>query len=155
MQTDVAELVRKALIEELETLRDEVRQAAESLTDQQLWQKPIEPGNSVGNLILHLTGNLNHFVGAQLGGSGYVRDREREFSDSERLPRQSLLANLDKAVATFRKIVSGLNADQLAATHPTEKFGSVLKTLVHLVAHFALHRGQVSYILRMIKSPAN
>ena len=84
-----------------------------------------------------------------------MRDREREFSDSERLPRQSLLANLDKAVATFRKIVSGLNADQLAATHPTEKFGSVLKTLVHLVAHFALHRGQVSYILRMIKSPAN
>jgi uncharacterized damage-inducible protein DinB len=155
MQTDVTELVRKSLIDELETLRDEVRQAADSLTDQQLWQKPIEPGNSVGNLILHLTGNLNHFIGAQLGGTGYVRDRDREFSGDQRVPRESLLANMDKAVTTFRKVVSGLSADQLAATHPTEKFGSVLKTLVHLVAHFALHRGQVSYILRMIKSPAN
>jgi len=155
MQTDVTELVRKSLIDELETLRDEVRQAADSLTDQQLWQKPIEPGNSVGNLILHLTGNLNHFIGAQLGGTGYVRDRDREFSGDQRVPRESLLANMDKAVTTFRKVVSGLSADQLAATHPTEKFGSVLKTLVHLVAHSALHRGQVSYILRMIKSPAN
>ena len=155
MPTDVTELVRKSLIEELETLRDEVRQAAESLTDQELWRKPIEPGNSVGNLILHLTGNLNHFVGAQLGGTGYVRDRDREFSESESVPRKILLANLDKAIATFRQVVSGLSADQLASTHPTEKFGSVLKTLVHLVAHFALHRGQVSYIVRMVKSPAN
>jgi uncharacterized damage-inducible protein DinB len=148
---DPSKLVCSALIEELEQLRNDVRQTAEPLSEKQLWAKPVEPGNSVGHLILHLTGNLNFFVGAQLGGTGYVRDREREFTDPQPIPKAALLANLDTAVAMFRRVVGGLNAEQLAAPHPTAKFGSVLKTLVHLVAHFAVHRGQISYIVRLIK----
>ena len=62
---------------------------------------------------------------------------------------EALLANVDTAVATLRRVVSGLNAEQLAAPHPTAKFGTVLKTLVHLVAHFAVHRGQISYLVRL------
>ena len=76
MNADITRLAKTALIEELEGLRDEVRRLAESLDEKELWTKPLEPGNSIGHLVLHLTGNLNHFVGAQLGGSGYVRDRE-------------------------------------------------------------------------------
>src|SRR5947209_11561643 len=98
---DVAKLACAALIEELEQLRDEARKAAEALTEKQLWARPVEPGNSVGHLILHLTGNLNFFIGAQLGGSGYRRDREREFSESEPPSKPTLLGNLDGAVATF------------------------------------------------------
>jgi uncharacterized damage-inducible protein DinB len=146
---DPSKLVCSALIEELEQLRNDVRQTAEPLSEKQLWAKPVEPGNSVGHLILHLTGNLNFFVGAQLGGTGYVRDREREFTETQPLPKAALLANLDTAVATFGRVVSGLNAEQLAAPHPTAKFGSVLKTLLHLVAHFAVHRGQISYLVRL------
>jgi uncharacterized damage-inducible protein DinB len=146
---DVAKLTCAALIEELEELRDEVRKAAEGLNDRQLWAKPVEPGNSVGHLILHLTGNLNFFIGAQLGGSGYLRDRDREFCENEPPSKASLLNNLDVAVATFRRVVGGLSAEQLVAPHPTAKFGSVLKATVHLVAHFALHRGQISYLVRL------
>jgi uncharacterized damage-inducible protein DinB len=148
---DTAELARAALIEELEELRGEVRTLAEPLADRDLWVKPVDPGNSVGNLILHLTGNLNHFVGAQLGGSGYVRDRDREFGETQGPARAELLAGLDAAVATFRRVVAGLTSDQLAAPHPTARFGSVYKTLVHLVAHFAVHRGQMSYVVRLLK----
>ena len=54
---------------------------------------------------------------------------------------------------TFRRVVSGLNPEQLAAAHPETRFGPVLAGLVHLVAHFALHRGQMSYITRLVKSP--
>jgi uncharacterized damage-inducible protein DinB len=151
MMVDAATLTKVALIKELEHLRDAVRDLVGSLTDQQLWAKPTEPGNSMGHLILHLTGNLNHFVGAQLGGTGYVRDREREFTETERPTRDALLADLDGAVATFRRVVSGLSPEQLAAPHPETKFGSVLDGLVHLVAHFALHRGQMSYITRLVK----
>jgi uncharacterized damage-inducible protein DinB len=150
MNADITRLAKTALIEELEGLRDEVRRLAESLDEKELWTKPLEPGNSIGHLVLHLTGNLNHFVGAQLGGSGYVRDREREFTESNRPARQTLLANLDAAVATFRRVVDQLDADRLAAPHPEARFGTVLKTLVHLVAHFALHRGQMSYISRLL-----
>jgi hypothetical protein len=151
MATEATALVKAALIEELEELRSAVRQIAEPLSDEQLWRKPIDPGNSVGHLMLHLTGNLNHFVGAQLGKTGYVRDREREFTDGHPPPRGQLLANLDGAVATFRRVVEGLSADDLAKPHPEARFGSVLKALIHLTSHFALHRGQMTYISRLVQ----
>src|SRR5437868_1783728 len=118
MTTDLTPTVRAALIDELEQLRDAVRQVAQSLSDAELWTKPVEPGNSVGHLILHLTGNLNYFVGAQLGGTGYVREREREFTDAAPPARAELLGNLDAALATFRRVVGGLTAEQLAGPHP-------------------------------------
>src|SRR5262249_50143897 len=125
-------------------------EVAAPLTEKQLWAKPIEPGNSIGHLILHLTGNLNHFVGAQLGNTGYVRDREREFNETALPSTSVVLADLDAAVATFRQVVEKLSAERLTETHPHSKFGTVLKALVHLVAHFALHRGQMSYIVRLV-----
>jgi uncharacterized damage-inducible protein DinB len=151
MAADLSNLARLALIGELEQLRDEVRQVAESLSEKELWTKPIEPGNSVGHLILHLSGNLNHFVGAQLGGTGYVREREREFTETNPPAKEIVLAKMDKAVATFRQVVSGLSVEQLAASHPDGRFGPVFNALVHLVGHFALHRGQMSYIVRVLK----
>ena len=151
MATDLTPLVRMALIEEMEQLRDAVHELVEPVSEGTLWSKPVQPGNSIGHLILHLTGNLNHFVGAQLGGSGYVRDREREFTEEGPPAKEVLLANLDAAVATFRRVVDGLSAVQLAEAHPHSAFGSVAKALVHLVAHFALHRGQMSYLARLGK----
>src|SRR5205823_12250124 len=130
MAGDVSPLVRKALIEELEQLRSAVQELAAPLSEQGLWSKPVTPGNSIGHLILHLTGNLNHFVGAQLGGTGYVRDRDREFAESQPPPGPELLADLDGAVVTFRRVVENLAADQLTKLHPHAKFGSVLKGLV-------------------------
>src|SRR5439155_5610342 len=93
MSADLTSLARSALVQELEQLRDAVREIAQPLSEQQLWAKPVEPGNSIGHLILHLTGNLNHFVGAHLGGTGYVRDREREFTETNPLPKATLLVN--------------------------------------------------------------
>jgi uncharacterized damage-inducible protein DinB len=151
MTTDLRALAQAALVQELEGLRDAIHDLAGPLSEQELWAKPVEPGNSVGHLVLHLTGNLNHFVGAQLGGTGYLRDREREFTETSPPAKAEALAGLDEAVATFRRVVEGLSAEQLAAPHPEGRFGSVLNALVHLVAHFALHRGQMSYVARLVK----
>ena len=151
MDTDLRALAQNALIEGLEKLRDEVRKLAEPLREEQFWTKPLDPGNSVGHLVLHLAGNLNHFVGAQLGGSGYTRDREREFIEANVPSKSEALRRLDDAVGTFRRVVSGLSAEQLAAPHPEARFGTVMNALVHLLAHFALHRGQMSYIVRLVE----
>src|SRR5437667_9622922 len=105
MTADLAPLARTALIGELEQLRDNIRELVQPLGEAQLWKKPVEPGNSIGHLILHLTGNLNHFVGAQLGGTGYVRDREREFTETKPPDKATLLGNLNAAVETFRLVV--------------------------------------------------
>ena len=151
MTADITASVRAALIEELEQLRIEVRTIVDGLSDSELWRKPLDPGNPVGHLVLHLTGNLNHFVGAQLSNTGNVRDREREFTEANPPTREELMTNLDRAVATFRHVVDKLTAEQLISAHPEKRFGTVIKTLLHLVAHFALHRGQMSYIVRIVK----
>ncbi len=150
MSADVTQLAKAAVIGELEQLRDQVRAVAEPLSAEQFWRKPLDPGNSVGHLVLHLSGNLNYMVGACLGGTGYVRDREREFTEANVPPKAEALAGLDGAVATFRRVVEGLSAEQLAGKHPVERLGVVLSGLVHLVGHFAIHRGQISYIVRLL-----
>ena len=144
-------LVGAALIKELEALRDSMRELAAPLGEGEFWAKPVDPGNSIGHLVLHLTGNLNHFVGGQLGGTGYVRDREREFTERAVPSKAEALAGLDEAVAQFRRVVGALSEERWIGPHPESRFGSVLDTLVHLVAHFALHRGQMSYLARLVK----
>jgi uncharacterized protein (TIGR03083 family) len=147
---DLATGVRTAFVAALEGQRDAIKAAAEPLSEADFWRKPLEPGNSVGHLVLHLAGNLNHFVGAQLGGTGYVRDREREFTEASPPSKAEALAGLDAAVATFRRVVDGLSAEALVGPHPEARFGTVVGALAHLLAHFALHRGQISYIVRLV-----
>src|SRR5436853_6347233 len=110
MTSALVTVVTTGLSRHLEQLRDAVRQTVEPLTEEELWAKPVDPGNTVGHLVLHLTGNLNHFVGAQLGGTGYRREREREFTEANPPAKADLLGGLDAVVATFRRVVGGLAA---------------------------------------------
>jgi uncharacterized damage-inducible protein DinB len=150
MSVDLLALVKMSLVGELEKLRDEVRTALAPLSEEDFWRKPVDPGNSAGHLVLHLTGNLNHMVGAKLGNTGYLRDREREFTEKNVPSKAEVLARLDEAVATFRRVVEGLDERRLAEAHPEARLGLVLPALMHLVAHFAIHRGQISYIVRLL-----
>jgi uncharacterized damage-inducible protein DinB len=150
MDTRLLDAVRGALIKDLEGLRDAVRDLAGPLDERQFWTRPLEPGNSVGHLVLHLTGNLNTFVGGHLGGTGYVRDREREFTEAQPPTKAEALAKLDEAVAIFRRVVGGLTEERLLSPHTETRLGQVLEALVHLVGHFAIHRGQMSYIVRLV-----
>jgi hypothetical protein len=151
MAADLAKAATEALVRQLEGFRDAVGELASPLTEAQFWAKPVEPGNSIGHLVLHLTGNLNHRGGALLGGPAYVRDREREFAETNVPPKAEALARLDEAVLTFRRVVEGLDADRLAAPYPEGLYPTVLHGLIALLAHFALHRGQMSYITRLVK----
>jgi len=150
MSTELAKATQQALAGNLEELLGAVQELAAPLSEEQFWRKPIDPGNSFGHLVLHLTGNLSHFAGARLGGSGYVRDREREFTETQVPTKAEALARLDEAVATFRRVVRDLPAERFAQPHPDEQMGTVANALVRLVGHFALHRGQMSYIGRLV-----
>src|SRR5262245_27222694 len=151
MSADLAKAVKAALADELEVLRDAIKTLAEPLSEEQFWRKPIEPGNSFGHLVLHLTGNLSHFVGACLAGTGYVRDREREFTEPRPPSKAEALARLDEAIEQFRRVVDALPAGRLAEPHPDPRLGTVGYTLLRLVTHFALHRGQMSYVARLVQ----
>src|SRR4051794_11155991 len=98
MPAELAQVTTASLIETLELYHNEVRDLVAPLSEAEFWDRPVDPGNSIGHLVLHLTGNLNHFIGAQLGGTGYVRDREREFTETNKLSKAEALACLDDAV---------------------------------------------------------
>jgi hypothetical protein len=75
-----------------------LHEMAAPLSDEQFWAKPFPFGNSFGHLVLHLTGNLNYYIGAQIAGTGYVRDRPLEFSDATRPPKAEVLKKFDQAI---------------------------------------------------------
>lgn len=113
----------------------------------------VAPGiaNSGGNLCLHLCGNLQHFIGTVLGGSGYVRNREAEFA-SKNIPRQQLLDEIEKTKAAISSTLPDLPHEQLHAPYPIEVFGHPMATvffLMHLATHLGYHLGQVNYHRRL------
>ena len=144
----LASAVASVLARDLRTLRREV----EAYPDEpQLWK--VAPGiaNPAGTLVLHLVGNLQHYIGKQLGGTSYVRDRPAEFSRRD-VPRAELLKEIDaaeKAVAVLQRIGDGA----LKKDFPEPVGGSVLQTgelLVHLAVHLTYHLGQIDYHRRLI-----
>jgi Protein of unknown function (DUF1572) len=82
-----------------EELAENVGALAGTLSDEQFWTKPFAFGNSFGHLVLHLMGNLNYYIGAEIAGTGYVRDRDREFAESARPAKKEVMRRFDDAVA--------------------------------------------------------
>ncbi|MBK7939144.1 MAG: DUF1572 family protein [Lewinellaceae bacterium] len=117
-----------------------------------LWLVKAGISNSAGNLCLHLIGNLNHFIGAVLGQTGYIRDRDHEFA-AKGVPRDVLLTRLDETIAVVKNVLQELPETHLEEDFPVEKRGQIVKTdhmLVHLFGHLSYHLGQVNYHRRLI-----
>src|SRR5277367_4819113 len=82
-----------------------VHELAAPLTNDQFWRKPFPYGNSFGHLVLHLTGNLNYYIGAQIARTGYVRDRPREFAEPNPPAKEEALKRLDDAVVMVQQTI--------------------------------------------------
>jgi len=117
-----------------------------------LWKKPGDVPNSAGNLCLHLNGNLQHFFGAVLGETGYVRDRPAEFSSTD-ISREKMLSDIDSTIEAVRSTLSKLTDNDLAAPYPIEVFERPMTTgwfITHLATHLSWHLGQINYLRRML-----
>jgi uncharacterized damage-inducible protein DinB len=134
---------------DLATLRREV----EAYPDERdLWRAIPGVANVGGTLVLHLTGNLQHYFGTRLAGTGYVRDRPAEFV-RRNVPRSELLREIDAARAAVKAASTAVGAPQLAADFPETVGGSRVRTgdyLLHLAVHFAYHLGQLDYHRRVV-----
>jgi hypothetical protein len=121
-----------------------------------LWKSGGEIPNSAGNLALHLIGNLNHFFGATISKSGYVRDREAEFS-SGGVSKAEMISQIDKAVVVINEAFAKLTAEDLATRYPIEFQNEAVSTeyvLTYLLGHFNYHLGQIDYHRRLIGAKA-
>jgi uncharacterized damage-inducible protein DinB len=136
---------------DLERLKIEVGQYN---SEDSLWAVSDGVTNSAGNLALHLIGNLKHFIGAVLGGSGYVRDRDSEFA-IKGTKRDDLISEIEEAAEMVADTLKKLAADDLSKTYPIEVFGHPMTTeyfLIHLSTHLNYHLGQINYHRRLLGS---
>ena len=119
-----------------------------------LWIIKGEINNRAGNLCLHLTGNLNHFIGATLGNTGFVRDRESEFA-LKNISRKKLVEEIENTTKMVLSTLSKLTEADFEKTFPLEKHGKKVTNenmLIHLFGHFSYHLGQINYHRRLVLS---
>jgi uncharacterized damage-inducible protein DinB len=143
-----AELIGGLLVRDLRTVQ---RELAAYASDADVWRLPETIPNSAGTLALHLAGNLRHFVGAVLGGTGYVRDRDAEFSRRD-VSRAEISRELDAAIADVGAVMARLTDTEMAATYPQAVAGKHASTedmLLHLATHLTYHLGQIDYHRRL------
>ncbi len=125
-----------------------LREEVEAYGDEpDLWKKQGDQPNAGGTLALHLCGNLRHFIGAILGSSGYVRDRDAEFAMRD-VPRAEILRAIDETREVVSTTLANLTDADLAKPYPIEALGYPMTTeyfLVHLAGHLSYHLGQINY----------
>jgi hypothetical protein len=147
--SEIASDITRLLVREIDGFKGELALFPDEAT---LWRTVPGVTNTAGNLALHVAGNLQYLVGSVLGHTGYVRDRKAEFARRD-VPRQEIDAELNRAAAVVREVLSRLPDAVLNAPYPEPVMGVNFGTrmfLLHLCAHAAFHLGQAGYLRRVL-----
>jgi uncharacterized damage-inducible protein DinB len=128
-----------------------LRAAVESLTEEQIWWRPNDASNSIGNLILHLNGNVRQWLVDSFNGADDGRDRPAEFSATGGMPAADLLAKLGKTIEAADQVLEHLTAGELLAHYTIQGYKvRGLDAVYQVVEHFGLHYGQITYIAKSL-----
>jgi hypothetical protein len=125
-----------------------IHELATPLTNARFWQKPFPYGNSFGHLVLHLTGNLNYYIGAQIARTGHVRDRPREFNDPNPPSKDEALKRFDAAVEMVLNTIRAQSPEDWSTEYSGTGIDAKtrLEIVVICAAHMQLHIGQMIYL---------
>ena len=143
------ETLKKLFKRDLEQLKREI---ASYTNETKIWIIDKNISNSAGNLCLHLIGNLNTYIGGELGKTGYIRNRPLEFSDKD-VPRTKLIASIEETMAVVLNTLDNTKEEQLKQEYPILVFEEKISTgffLVHLTTHLTYHLGQINYHRRLL-----
>jgi len=129
-----------------------LRGCVESLTDEQVWWRPNDASNSVGNLLLHLNGNVWQWLVASFNHSGDMRDRPAEFKQRDLIPASVLLEQLGATMQHASEVLAHLSEAELTAPYEIQGYKvRGLDAVYQVVEHFGLHYGQIVYITKMLR----
>jgi hypothetical protein len=145
----LSETIGAGFIRRYEELGARVRELAEPLTDAQFWTKPFAFGNSFGHLVLHLTGNLNYYIGAEIAGTGYVRDRDREFTEAARPAKAEVMKRFNDAVAMVARAARAQSEEDWGKSYTAmreEDAANRFNIFLRCATHLHLHVGQMIYL---------
>lgn len=133
-------------------LPSQIRACIEELTEEQLWWRPNEQTNSVGNLVLHVSGSMRHYLSRGVGGLEYHRDRPAEFAERGPVPKAQLLATFDETISQAAGILDSFDTSRfLEPTDEPNYVPTVFDVIFNIAIHLATHTGQIVYITKMLK----
>lgn len=142
--------VRRRLIEES---IPRIKKCLAELNTEEVWYRPNDNSNSVGNLVLHLCGNVRQWLLSGLGGYPDHRNRQQEFDERGPFPTSILIRHLDELMEEAEKVLNKLTAEQLLQTFEIQGFRETgVSILVHVVEHFSYHTGQITYYVKWRKN---
>jgi hypothetical protein len=129
-----------------------LRGCVESLNDEQVWWRPNEASNSIGNLVLHLNGNVTQWLLAPFGHREDKRNRPAEFSQRQSIPKAQLLDTLAATLQQVAAVLPRISEADLLATYDVQGYKvSGLHAVYQVIEHFGLHYGQITYITKMLR----
>ncbi len=127
-----------------------IRHCIDELPEDALWRRPNDSSNSIGNLLLHLAGNIRQWIVGGIGLRDVTRDRAAEFAAKDGGTRAELLANLERAVGEVDDVLSKLSPEALGEQRVIQgRSTTVMDALYHVVEHFAMHTGQIVLMTKM------
>jgi uncharacterized damage-inducible protein DinB len=151
---DLTETIAEDLAAYYEMVQERVHHWAGELSTEQLWRKPYPYGNSIGHLILHLTGNLNYYIGARIAETGYVRDRDREFTEPKHLPKKELFAAFDRTIALVVATIRTQKPEDWLKEYSAEREPEAkerFNIFLRSAGHAYHHVGQIIYLASELK----
>jgi uncharacterized damage-inducible protein DinB len=123
----------------------------EQLTDQDVWWRANQESNSIGNLMLHLSGNLRQWIVCGLGDAPDQRERQQEFDERALIPRSDLFAKLKQTVAEVDDVLARYDPRELLAVRRIQGNDvTALEAIFHVTEHFSMHAGQIIYITKLL-----
>jgi uncharacterized damage-inducible protein DinB len=151
------EQINDALLKEiLHRLYDEslprILKCMDQLENTQVWWRPNEASNSIGNLVLHLCGNISQWIYTGLGGFPDTRHRQEEFDERRIIPKEELRQLLIATMERIKPVITTLHESELLKNRPVQTFEETgLTILIHVTEHFSYHTGQIAYITKMLQ----
>jgi uncharacterized damage-inducible protein DinB len=149
--TAVNETAAAGLAAYYEFVAQQLHKWADPLSDEQFWRNPYPYGNSVGHLVLHMTGNLNYYIGARVAETGYVRDRNREFTDKQPPSMELALAAFDSTIAMVVATINNQKAEDWGKTYTAQlepEAADRFQIFLRCAGHAYHHVGQIVYLSR-------
>lgn len=148
--------ITQALVEEVnfrlfEESVPRIKNCLNRLSEEKIWWRPNDRSNSIGNLVLHLCGNVRQWVVSGIGGASDIRRRSEEFGQQGPLSRESLMDLLNELEPDVRRILAEVSPEDLLTVKPVQAYQhTVLSMLVHVTEHFSYHTGQIAWITKML-----
>lgn len=147
------EFIARSRYHLVEDFLPKIERCVALLSDEQIWWRPNAESNSIGNLLLHLSGNARQWIVCGLGKAADARDRDSEFAQRETIPRADLLTSLRQTIIEADATLAKFDMDRLVERKTIQGLEvTALEAILHVVEHFSMHTGQIILLTKLLTS---